>query len=157
MSSYNIHAGEATHDGRRFQPKGPLKLYHEGAQPNPTTRLGGGGYGARFFVGLNVGQKQRYTIDDIIKIVWRVRKKQKRSGDASILGQRGIYEGFDGKRVVEPSAQVIIIDTVGTPKKQFVAEMKELAEDLRQKLRQETVILEIQRRGVSTDVFSVTK
>jgi hypothetical protein len=157
MSSYNIHAGEAVHAGRRFKPKGQLKLYHEGAMPNPTTRLGGGGYGARIFVGLNVGQKKAHSIDDIIKIVWAVRKRQKRQADASILAQHGIYEGFDGKRVVEPSAQVVLIDLAGTPKRKWVDEMKELSEELRKKLRQETVILEIQRRGVSTDVYSVTE
>jgi len=35
--------------------------------------------------------------------------------------------------------------------------MKELAETLCKKMRQETVILEIQRRGVVTDVYSVTR
>lgn len=156
MTSYNVYAGEAVHGSRRFKPKGHLVCYHPGALQNPVSRLGGGGYSARIFVGLNVGQTQKYKVDDVVKIVWRTRKKQKKSADASILAQRGIYEDFKGKRVVEQSVQVILIDTAGTPKTEFVREMTELAEALRKSMKQETVILEIQRRGVSQDVYSVT-
>ena len=156
MTTYNVYAGEAVHGSRRFKPKGELICYQTGALANPVSRLGGGGFSARIFVGLNVGQAQKYKVADVIKIVWRVRKKQKRSADASILAQHGIYEDFRGKRVIEPSVQIILIDTAGTPKKEWIAEMTELAEALRKSMKQETVILEIQRRGVSTDVFSVT-
>jgi hypothetical protein len=155
VTTYNVHAGEAIHGTRRFRPLGSLREVHVGAAPNPATRLGGGGYSARLFVGLNVGQTKAYDIDDVIKIVWAIRKRQKRGADASILAQHGIYEDFKGERVVEPSVQIIIIDLAGVVKKIFVAEMKELAEELRKELKQEVVILEIQRRGVSTDVFSV--
>jgi hypothetical protein len=157
MTTYNMNAGEAVHEGRRFRPTGPLRVHHAGAVENPVSRVGGGGYSARLFVGLNVGQKQTYTEDDVVAIVWRVRKKQKRDASATILAQKGIYEDFRGERVIEPSVQVILIDMAGTPKKKFVEEMKELAEELRSKMKQETVILEIQRRGVSTDVFSATR
>jgi hypothetical protein len=155
MTAYNVFAGEAVHNTRRFRPIGGIREVHVGAASNPTTRLGGGGYSARLFVGLSVGQTPTYTIDDVIKIVWRVRKAQKKGADASILAQHGIYEDFKGERVVEPSVQIIIIDLAGLQKKAFVTDMKALAEELRGKLKQEVVILEIQRRGVSTDVFSV--
>ena len=174
MTTYNIYAGEAQHGPRRFRPKGRLRVYHEGditedstveyrddetrhrAKANPASRLGSGGYSARIFVGLNVGQRKAYNVDDVVKIVWNVRKKQKRSGDASILAQRGIYEDRKGKRVVEPSVQVVLIDLAGTPAKEFTHEMVELAEALCHKLKQETVILEIQKGGVVKDVYSVT-
>ena len=162
MSSYNCNAGEAIHyrdDGtaRRFRPKGKLKLHYEGAMPNPVKREGGGGLSARIFVGLNVGQTQKYTEADIVDIVYRVRKKQKKSADASILSQKGIYEDMSGARVVEPSVQIIIIDFSGEPKKVFADEMIQLGEVLRKKLKQEKVYVEIQRRGVVTDVYSISK
>jgi hypothetical protein len=173
MSAYNVYAGEAQHGPRRFTPKGRLLVYHEGAAPNPTTRLGSGGYSARLFVGLNVGQRKAYTIDDVVKIVWSVRKKQGRSGDdaddgrwslfdggsprASILAQRGIYEDRSGKRVVEQSVQVVVIDFSGATKKQFTDEMIDLGETLRKRMKQETVILEIQRADRVVDVFSITE
>jgi hypothetical protein len=157
MASYNVYAGEAVHGTRRFRPKGKIHVHHVGAIENPSKRLGGVGYSARLFVGLNVGTRRGFTEKDVIAAVWRIRKRQKKSADASILSQKGIYEDFRGRRIIEPSVQVIIIDTAGTPKREFVDEMKELAEGLRARLKQETVILEIQRKGVSTDIYSVTR
>jgi hypothetical protein len=163
MSKHHTYAGEATHhhtDGsiHRFTPakNSRLKTYHEAVRENPTTRLSSGGLSARLFVGLNVGQKRGYTVDDVVEIVWKVRKKQKRSGDASILAQKGIYEDRSGKRVTEPSVQIIIIDFSGAAKDVFTSEMEGLAETLCKQMKQETVILEIQKRGVVEDVYSVT-
>jgi hypothetical protein len=162
MTTHLCNAGEAIHhhpDGhlRRFRPRGKLRLHHEGAIENPSTRLGGGGYSARLFVGLNVGQAKRYNENDIVDLVWRTRKRQGRSADASILSQKGIYEDRSGARVVEPSVQVLILDFSGQPKKAFTAEMIQLGEVLAKRLRQEIVIVEIQKKGVVTDVFSVTR
>ena len=161
MTAHQAYCGEATYvlanGGRKtFRPKGRLRTYEKGALKNPATRLSGGGLSARLFVGLKVGQRATYKIDDVIAIVRRVRKRQGKSADASILAQKGIYEDRSGDLVVEPSVQVIIIDLASEKKSAFVADMKELAEELRRKLHQETVILEIQRRGIVRDVFSVT-
>ncbi len=160
MTAHNFFAGEATHHTgeriRRFRPTGRLITHHKGAQPNPVKRESGGGLSARLFVGLNVGQVKKYTPKSVVDIVWAVRKKQKKSADASILSQKGIYEDKKGKRVVEPSVQVILIDFSGATKRAWTAEMVELAETLVTKLHQEAVILEIQRRGVVTDVFTIT-
>jgi len=161
VSRYNFNAGEATHhrpDGRvrRFKPKGKLLLHYDGAKPNPVTRLSGGGLSARLFVGLNVGTRKAYNADDVVDLVWKTRKKQGKSADASILSQKGIYEDRKGRRITEPSVQIIIIDLSGASKPDFIEEMVELAEVLVKRLKQETVILEIQRRGVVTDVFSIT-
>lgn len=157
MTDYSANVGEAVHGSRRFKPRGRLVCYERGALANPVERISGGGYAARLFVGLKVGQKTAYKIADVIAIVRRVRKAQGRSADASILAQKGIYEDRSGDLVVEPSVQVVIIDLAGLPKSEFVSDMKELAESLRKKLKQETVVLEVQRRGVVTDVFSVTR
>jgi hypothetical protein len=127
---------------------------------NPIERLGSGGYAARIFVGLMVGQENRWTVDDVIRITYEVRKRQAKGGPvegASILAQHGIYEDVATReRVIEPSAQVVIIDLSGREKEAFVAEMQELAEALRAELEQQTVILEIQKKGVLEDVYSVT-
>lgn len=153
--SYQCNCGEAVHGTRRFIPRGRLKCYESGAFQNPVTRLSGGGYSARLFVGLKVGKRTAYKVDDVIAVVRRVRKRQGKSADASILAQKGIYEDRSGELIVEPSVQVIIIDLSGEPKATFVRDMQQLAEELRSKLRQEVVILEIQKSGVVKDVFSV--
>jgi hypothetical protein len=52
--------------------------------------------------------------------------------------------------------QVAIIDTVGIPARDFEAQMIELAEILASRLRQETVIVDIQANGVTKKVLGVT-
>src|SRR4029077_3567210 len=156
MTEYSCNVGEAVHGKRRFRPKGRLKCYEKGVRSNPIERLSGGGFSARLFVGLKVGQRTAYKLDDVIAVVRRVRKRQGKSADASILAQKGIYEDRSGELVIEPSAQVVIIDLAGETKKTFARDMIELGEGLRRKLRQETVILEIQQRGVVRDVYSIT-
>lgn len=156
MTAYAVLAAEAVHGTRRFRPQGRLVEYDSPAQPNPATRLGSGGYAARLFVGLKVGNEERWKTADIIRIVRDVRKAQGKSADASILAQSGIYEDRSGELVVEPSVQVIIIDLVGEKKNTFVGSMKELGERLVKDLEQEAVILEIQRRGIVSDVYTIT-
>lgn len=168
----HTYLGEVTHKlkggkTRRFRPQGHVHLVtaegtvrREGARPNPIERLGAGGYSARIFVGLKVGQETRWTIDDVIRITYDTLKRQAKGGPvegASILAQHGIYEDTEtGERVIEPSVQVIVIDLSGRSKEAFTTDMEQLAEELRKKLEQQTVILEIQKRGVVEDVYSVT-
>jgi hypothetical protein len=156
------HVGEVTHhlkNGRvrKFIPKGRLYTVSQGAltRKNPIERIGQGGYSARLFVGLKVGRKTKWKIQDVVKIVWAVREKQKESPDASILAQSGIYKDVKGRRIVEPSVQVILIDFAGLSKEVFTKQMSVLAETLREELQQETVILEIQNRGIIEDIYSV--
>jgi hypothetical protein len=167
----NAHLGEVTHHlksgrVRHFRPEGKIYAVTDTGRRvaaseyrkkrNPIDRIGDGGYAARIFVGLNVGKETKWTIDDVIRIVVKTRKAQKRVPDASIIAQSGIYQDKTGDLVVEPSVQIVIIDLAGTPKAAFLKEMKRLAELLRKQLQQETVILEIQKSGVSEDVYSVT-
>jgi hypothetical protein len=156
MTTHNTNIGEAVHGPYRFKPKGTVYSFEEGAMPNPSKRIGGGSLSARFFVGLNVGRKKAHSVDDIIAIVRKVRKKQKHEADASILAQKGIYEDRSGRLIVEPSVQVILIDFAGTPKATFTREMRALGQTLCDDLRQEKVILEIQKSGVVVDVYAIT-
>lgn len=166
-----LHAypGESTHhlkDGRirRFRPKGEMfvclpdgrTLGNKERKENPIDRISGGGYSARIFIGLNVGDKATHTIDDVVKATIAIRQSQKALPDASFLAQRGVYtEDRSGQIVVEESVQVIIIDMAGLDKEAFTKQMETLAEKLRAKFEQESVILEIQHRGVAQDVYSV--
>ena len=90
----NAYTGTATHhllDGRvrQFKPEGELHHVREGTvrRKNPVSRLSGPGeqLAARLFVGLNVGQDVVWTIDDVIRITFDVRKQQKASTDSSEL------------------------------------------------------------------------
>jgi hypothetical protein len=163
MTMINCYMGEVTHHlkggrVRTFSPDGPTFVVTQGVltKLNPIARLGQGGLSARIFVGLKVGTRVKWKVADVVKIVWEVREKQKQSPDASILAQSGIYKDHKGRRIVEPSVQIIIMDFAGSSKETFLKEMEALAESLREKLQQETVILEIQNRGIIEDVYSVT-
>src|SRR5690606_36232205 len=77
----------------------------------------GGPLSARLFVGLNVGDKPRWTLDDVVAAVadmWR--------GGASFLGQRGIWRAGDSP-VEEDSVQVVLFDEQGHELEEWVAEM----------------------------------
>jgi hypothetical protein len=166
----NVYCGEAIHvlesGTRRFRPVGPM-LFAGGESgggllrasemsAKDAKRLGKGSLSARLFVGLSVGNVARFTIDDVVAATVAFRKKAKKSPDASFIAQRGTYtHGRNGKLVVEDSVQVIILDFSGN-KKAFVADMKKLGEALRKKFEQETVILEIQDRGIVQEVWGIT-
>jgi len=159
---HHAHLGKVVHhlkNGRvrEFTPKGKIFTVSGGklAKQNPIERIGQGGYSARLFVGLKVGRKLKWKIADVVKIVWDVRERQKATPDASILAQSGIYKDMKGRRIVEPSVQIIILDFSGQPKEVFVYQMQTLGEALCRELEQETVILEIQNKGVIEDVYTV--
>jgi hypothetical protein len=157
------YVGEVVHhlkDGtvRRWRPKpnAPM-LIGDGqlAEKNPIEHLGAGGTrGARFFVGLNVGDVPTHTPEQVIDLVYKIRKAQGASGDVSVLVQLGIYEDSKGRRIDEESVQVIVLDLSGDS--EFVKQMLDLGERLRIDLKQERVIIELQRGGVTQDVYSAT-
>nr|ASF62314.1 S-adenosylmethionine hydrolase [synthetic construct]ASF62316.1 S-adenosylmethionine hydrolase [synthetic construct] len=122
-----------------------------------TERLGGGGFSARIFVGLNVGDKPTYTIEDVVKDTIAIRKRQGILPDASFVAQRGVYtEQRSGQLVTENSVQIIIIDLEGLSKEDFTGKVQALGKELREDFKQESVIVEIQERGIVQDVYSIT-
>ncbi len=138
-----------------FRPRG--RIYSVGPNENPIgAAFGRSGLSARLFVGFNVNNKPRWSIDDVVPIVTRVRDKQTGDPSASYLIQRGVYKHHNGKGVVqEDSAQVIVIDTTGAKLPVFREQMVKLGEEIAGKLKQESVILELQRGGVSQGSYSI--
>ena len=164
---YPAHLGITTHvfkNGRRrrWHPTGHVSYHRDPAsaaaeERNPIEVIGqGDNLAARFFVGLNVGNTLTWTPKDVADIVWRERKRQGQNGSTSILSQLGIYESASGERVEEPSVQVVVLDLANEPEEQFLREMTEVGEALARELRQETVILELQRAGIVQRVYTVT-
>lgn len=162
MAHYNVYAGEAIFPrGRIFRPRGPIRKFTtegtldraltEAARRDDPSRLA-----ARLFVGLNVGTETKWTEHDVIDAVVRIRRAQGASPGATILSQRGIYEDRSKRIIDEPSLQIIIIDFDKTPKRKFTKEMIELGEDLTIELQQESILLEIQRRGLIEDQYTIS-
>jgi hypothetical protein len=165
----HAYVGEATHhlksgSVRRFRPKDEMLvctpdgqvLGTESRRRNPIEKLGEGGLSARLFVGLSVGQAHRFTIRQVVDTTIEIRKKQEQLPDATFLAQKGVYTESKGGRIIEEdSVQIIIIDVMGTPEPKFTEYMEQLAEELRKRFKQESVILEVQKRGVVQAVYSV--
>lgn len=143
-----------------FRPNGPMTLEGRRADfaENPTGWSSRAPiYAARIFVGFNVGPRPRWTMSDVVQIVKRVRKGQVGSPDATFLYQRGLYTSKEDRSVVdEKGAQIIILNLSGATVKEFRAQMIELGEEIAEKLRQEEVIVEIQKGGVSKETIGIT-
>lgn len=138
-----------------FHPGGTLRSH--GARHNPAEQIKGKTISARLFVGLSVKNKPKWTPKNVIDIVSAVRTKQIHDPSASFLSQTGVYQHQDGKHVVkERSVQVIVIDTHGTPQKAFENQMTAMAETIARRLKQESVIVDVQVNGVSRSVWWVT-
>lgn len=157
---YNVAMGAFDGAGTsiRFRPKGRVTCHDDAdtAEEAVRTRYGAGGFAARIFVGLSVGEDATYTVDDVVSAVVEARKAQGAGPDASILSQRGIYEDKQNRTIIEDSVQVVILDLAGLKKKEFTDQMLDVAEALLEEFEQETVIVEIQKKGVTTDVYGVT-
>lgn len=142
----------SSYNGRSctFWPNGKLYIVGEEAQENPKVT-----WAARLFVGLNVGGKPKWKIDDVVKVVRRIRTAQGHSPNLSFIAQKGIFRSSDtGKVVEEDSVQIIIIGS-GESKAEFGEDMLLLAEEIASALKQEKVVVEIQRNGISVETYGV--
>jgi hypothetical protein len=150
-------------DNGSFRPRGKLVMVGSAAATNPAKlQEQRDVWSARLFVGFNVQGKPTWTIDDLAEVVFAERRRQRRTPDASLLMQKGIYQSFQtGQVETEEGAQVIILN-LSTPSEPAVSadvfrkEMIELAEAIARQFNQETVIVEIQRNGISQQVWEVT-
>lgn len=139
---------------RAFRPQG-RKQWSGDYRPNKTVWESADTYSARLFVGFNVGPETVYGMNDLVKIVRKVREKQVGDPSSSFVYQHGIYRHEEGDIVEEPGAQVIIINMDATPKN-FKAQMVSLAETIAREMSQEEVVVEVQRNGVVERVLGVS-
>ena len=154
MPAIRVNPGPASFPspdgGVTFRPRGEMFKVGDFARDNPSVYSPKHVLAARLFVGFNVGGEATYDIDDLIEVVGRVRQDQGRAPDASFLAQRGVYShAVDGSVVTEDSAQIIIIDMLQQKLRAFTAEMIDLADQICLEMSQETVIVEIQKDGIT--------
>jgi hypothetical protein len=147
------------HRGVHFIPNGPVYAVGDSTrlQFNPIEEEDVVPLTARLFVGLSVGQRATYTVDDVVKITKRVRQQQGQSPDSSFLLQKGIYTDKANEIVEEDSVQIVIFSFDESDKKEFQRQMGELAQVLAEELDQETIYVELQERGVPYRILKVTR
>ena len=120
---------------------------------------------ARLFVGLSVGQKPTWSVDDVVDIVLAVlseqanrgrKRKEARHVDASFIVQRGLYTSRrTGAITRENSVQVVLLNLDELPQRRFADEVVELADQLVYRLEQEEVVVDMQKDGVSFRTIGV--
>lgn len=158
MPTLHCYTGRFAHNGHKFNPSGPTQTVTatNTARPNPldwnstTTRA------ARLFVGFKVGKKLTWKMNDLVKLVKKTRVEQVSSANSTYIAQRGIYTHRNGVVVDEPGAQVIIIDEQGTSEAVFAGQMIALGEVIAKKLKQESIVVELQENGVVKRVMGVS-
>jgi len=161
--TYKVDLRAFRHPDCSFEPHGKVyeigdvsALRHSTRQGNPVTRDTDPALSARIFVGLSVDGVPTYSVDDVLKIVKKMRLAQLRriGGDpgASFLLQRGLYKytrgKSKGKTIPEDSVQVVILRLSAENDQKFEQNVGKIAETLAGKLRQEAVYAELQRDGV---------
>ena len=157
--------------GGSFTPNGPRHFHGDRDtlmyQPNAKTWKSRGGFAARIFMAFERDGRKTGTMNKLVALVKRVRGEQTRKAkaprtdpgtpDASFIAQRGIYRHRDGARRVvdEPGAQIVIIDMSGAIRKERDQQMRCLATEICHAFDQDEVVLEIQRRGLTIEVYGV--
>lgn len=109
-------------------------------------------WAARIFVGFNVGKRPVWSMEHVVALTRDIRRKQGMKEDSSFVYQKGVYEHEDPKHgvVQEESAQIVFLnlyESTETPL-YFCTHMLLLAEELRLRLQQESVILEFVVDGI---------
>lgn len=143
-----------------FEPRGDVHCCGDPAnlklRRNPVERLDVVPLTARLFVGLNVGQKPTYSVEDAVKLTREIRTRQGALPDASFLAQRGLFTDEKTREIVdENSVQIVVFDFSGD-QEFFEAQIEELAEELAQKFQQQVIYVEMQKAGVPYTVLRVT-
>jgi hypothetical protein len=138
-----------------FRPHG--KLHHVGAIANPSRWLSQRTLAARLIVGFNVGNVPTWTLDDLVKLVRRVREEQSGNPACSFVAQKGVYRHKDPPHevVVEDGAQVLIINEDELSDADFTRAMIALGEEICRVMKQESIILEIQVNGMTQETMGI--
>jgi len=112
---------------------------------------------ARIFVGFNVGDEPRWTMQELVGMVREIRHEQHRDPGASFVAQKGLYahKGDDGMIVQEDGAQILVMNLAGVPERAFERDIEQLASKLALEMRQEEVIVDFQKADVSYKTMGV--
>lgn len=102
---------------------------------------------ARLFVGLNVGGKPTWTMDDIKAEAFFLREDMKADPSFTIYMGEGVYRG-EKDIISEKSAQIVIVH-FKPGWEEFASEMVDYAHRLADLLLQESVLLKLADRNVT--------
>lgn len=156
----NVNTGVFSGKPGTFQPaRGGVNVV--GARQNPRVDYGRGTLSALLLVGLSSPSGATFTIEDIVAAGRDTRVDQIGDPGASFLTQKGLYlHRVTGKVVEEDSVRVIIVHLeglTGETAPQFKDHIQALAEVLRADFDQDSIVVEIQNRGVTEEVYGAER
>lgn len=96
---------------------------------------------------------------DLVKLVKRIRIEQVGHPDSSFIYQKGVYtHQSDGMIVTEDAAQVVLlnVDPVYRKRSVFRQNVVDLAEKICRELKQETVIIRIDKNGIAEETVGIS-
>lgn len=123
-----------------------------GSRRNPVDDFSGDNWAARLFIGFNVGTEPRWSIDDLLPRVRKMRQAQGAPPDATYIATRGVFTHGSGRVVEEDGAQVIIF-AVDEDAETFQKNVLALAETLVRELEQEAIFVELQKNGLQVALY----
>jgi hypothetical protein len=169
-----------TKEGRqfRFNPVGDVhevgdasSWFTRNYKSNPWKEKEEESQGARIIVGFNVGIEEKFDMEYIIDLVFKIRRKQVedaiKDGDAephpyggdvgiTFLAQQGIWQSVrDDRPYPERGAQVIVMNIINEKKNRFKQDMIDIAEEMVSKMKQNMVLIEMSKNGAVTATIEV--
>lgn len=123
------------------------------------------GLSGYFFIGLNVGDRRKWGLWDVVDSVRSLLRGMGRDEDSSYIVQRGVYthakeegqpDDAPRKVIEEPSVQVVVFDSYPATKPEvFLKQMQDIGTALAEKLQQETIIVDVRRANVSIGTYGM--
>jgi hypothetical protein len=114
---------------------------------------------ARFVLGFTPGTDQPTALDELIEVARDVRVRQApNEPEPMLVAQAGAYRHREpsGTYRNEAGGQVVVIDTLRTPRVTFERQMIELAETIARWFGQGIVVLELQQDSATQVVHAVS-
>lgn len=153
--------------GGVFRPEGKFEVVGSDeavAQDNPIKWGSRETWAARVIVGFKRRGKKPITMSQLVRLVRKIRLEQVGDPGATFLAQRGLYRHDAGGIVDEPGAQVVIFNAdrvmpngkkVAVTPRRFEKDIEKLSEDIATVFDQESVIVEIQKNGITQRTFGM--
>lgn len=161
MPAINVNLGIFRCNAGTFYPDrgiaysgDPTVIHYNPAHPYESDT-----YSALLIVGLSGQAGEKFSLKRIIEWVKQYRIAQVGDPGSSFVLQKGVYRHRrTGQIIDESSVRIIILNLAENESEdEFRNNILAMAEALRSDFNQEEVILEYQRRGVTTEVFGITE
>lgn len=163
----------------RFVPQGkvyevgdPSQWYTRSWKSNPLKkRVKDQAQGARIILGFNVGIEEKVTIQDVVDLVFKLRRQQVKEaledgeaqphplgGDigATFVAQKGLWQSVkDEQAYPENGVQVAMMNIIQEDPERFIEDMIEIADAMVADFNQNAVLIEISNNGVVDETMEV--